>query len=287
MHRVAAGRKGELAEHGVCVLHLRQGVANGLPFRLARALDGPGHDVDRGVGLGSELVRIGAVLGVVGLDEILVAGRIGVDEPGCAGDGALRGRAGQLRQLGRVETVAANEVNAVGNAELSALRHDARRFFGQRRNHDGFGIQGLDLGQLRREVGIALLERFGGQDLDPFGVQGRFEYIIAALGERVVVAVENGHLLVAQAGLCHLDRVGDHGRFGQAVAEDEIANFDDPGRGIGGRQHDDLLLLGHGVCRFGRVGESRPEDGNDFVLVDQLFERGDGAFFGRTVIFGN
>ncbi len=125
-------------------------------------LDGRGHDVNRGVSLGCELVRISAILGVVGLDKVLIPRRRRIDEPGRARNRAFGRFASQLRQLRRVKAVAANETNRIGDAKLPALGHDASRFFGQRGNHNGLWIQSLDLGQLRGKVSIALLERFRG-----------------------------------------------------------------------------------------------------------------------------
>ena len=71
--RVAVLGEREHAQHAVDIW-LQRALADLVALQRAGAVDGFGDDIDRVVGLGRELVGVGAVFGVEGGDELVVGG---------------------------------------------------------------------------------------------------------------------------------------------------------------------------------------------------------------------
>jgi hypothetical protein len=162
---------------------------------------------------------------------------------------------------------------------LAGLDHDRGAFGQQRGQHDGVGVGALDLGQLGLEVHVALGERFGRGDRDLLVFQGLLEVVVAALGEDVVVAVEDGHVLQAGLGLDGGDGGRQHVGFGDRVAEHVVADGGDAVGGVGRAEGDRLGGLGDRIGGLGRVRQRGAEDHQDVVLEDQLLEDVDRFFF--------
>ena len=264
---VGAQRAGEILDGGQCV-------ADRGRIGAAGVFDGSGHQPGSRVGLGCELVGIPAILGAVRLHKGGVLRSRVADVPGCTADGAFRSRTGDLSQLGAVEAVAADDGHV--KPKLAGLDHDVGGLLGQRRHDQRLRLQRGDLGQLRREVGIAFGERLGGHYLGAAAGQRLCEHVVARLGKLIVVAVHHRDLAVAQLVLGDQDGVGDHVRLRQAVAEDVVAHVGDAGRGVGGAKHRDFGFLRYRVGREGRVGKRRTENRHNLVLVDQNLEGVDG-----------
>src|ERR1700682_3836645 len=129
LHVVNAGEL-ELAKRGLNVDRLHRRAQLGAVTRevgegQVGALGGIGEDLDSRVALGSELVRVLVVLGLVRAYEVRVGGECVADVPRAGAASALAGGACRLGHGRGVEAVAAKELAVP--ALLGSFGHDLRR----------------------------------------------------------------------------------------------------------------------------------------------------------------
>src|SRR5712691_5619193 len=189
--------------------------------RSPGATRGVGDDLDGGVALRRELVRILAVLLVVSADEVGVRREGVADVPGARAAGALAGRTGLLRDGRRVEAVAAKELT--GPALLAGLDHDLGRDPAERCDEDHVGLQLHGLRHIGREVGLGLAELDDLQQVDVV-LADRVLDDLASVARELIVLRDQEHasrrVLVLRV---RLDVVGDGRLLAEAVAEDVLA----------------------------------------------------------------
>lgn len=151
---VSAGSRSGVKEKGPSTpefFTLPSRLADLFGVRRAGDLDRGGDDEAGVIGLRGKLVRRRAIFGLIGGDEFLVD-RIGLaDEPGRADERAVGGLAGDLADLGRVESIAADHAHLGRNADGLLAEQNARARLDQCRDDDGVGVERLDLGELGRK----------------------------------------------------------------------------------------------------------------------------------------
>ena len=175
--------------HHAGIVGAQQAVADALGVGVAGVRDRGGEDEQRVVGLGRELVRVALVFRAERGDERLV-GRVRLaDEPRAADDQPVRRRAGDLAELGRVRAVAADEQGFLPETQLPRLQQHARHRLDESGNADRIGLQRLDLGELRGEVGVLAAEAFGRQNLQPGAGRRGLHHLEPGFREGVVVRI--------------------------------------------------------------------------------------------------
>ena len=235
------------------------------------------------VGLRGKLIRCGLVLQGKGNDKAIVFFGAVFNRPRAANPEIVRSTLGQVKHLDGVHAIAAD--NRHVKPELTRLHHDGRTFSKQCRQHNRIGISGLNLGELGFEVHIAFGKGFGCCNRKLLCLNGLFEVVVSALGEHIVVAVQDGDAFDIRGFDSSLDGDRQHVGFGDRIAEHKITDGSDTVRRIGGAKHHHLGGLGHGVCSLRRVGQRRAEQHQHFVLEDQLLKRIDRLFLFTLLVF--
>src|SRR6266849_1946068 len=234
-----------------------------------------GKDEDGGVALGGELVRVLTVLGSVRRDEAGVRGKSVVDVPGTSALGALAVRAGRLRDLRRVEAVAAQELP--GESLLARLPNDVGRDIAQAGDEDDVRVLLHRLRYEWREISRRFGEGDRGQQLNAELANRVGDDRSAVLRKLVVI----GHHQYARLRMLRIRVDLDVGRdrrlFAETVAEDVLAG--DGGRSVAvghdvdargaDREDRNLEAFGQRVNGDGGVRESRTEEREELALLDE------------------
>src|SRR5438105_4997582 len=151
----------ELAQRGLDVHALHRGaqlvaVTNDVCEGELGAPRSVGEDLDSGVALRRELVRVLAVLGLIRAHEVGVGGKRVADVPRARAASTPAGRAGLHRHPRRVETVAAKEMALP--AQVPRSGHDRCRYAAERRDEDHVRVHLHSLSNVSRQVGVVLAE---------------------------------------------------------------------------------------------------------------------------------